>query len=189
MSHIEVVTYDPAWPGWFEAIRNRVAPALEGAALAIEHVGSTSVPGLAAKPIIDIDVVVRDDDGAVAAAVAALATLGYVHRGDLGIPGREAFFAPAGTLAHHLYVCREGHASLRNHLVLRDYLRGHPKAAAAYGALKRRLAAAHRDDVESYIAGKAPFILGVLAASGFAGTELAAIAVQNGVGWPIVKRR
>src|SRR6266540_5229473 len=87
---VVVVEYDPEWPRVFERIRAAVAPALGGVAVAIEHVGSTSVSGLAAKTIIDVDVVVPTVAD-VAVAIERLATLGYVHRGDLGIPGREAF--------------------------------------------------------------------------------------------------
>ncbi|MFN0093408.1 MAG: GrpB family protein [Dehalococcoidia bacterium] len=185
MNGIIVVDYDPAWPARFEALAKRLEPALDGVVVAVEHVGSTSVPGLAAKPIIDLDIVVRDDDAAVTATIAALATLGYAHRGDLGIPGREAFRAPAGGQAHHLYVCREGCPSLRNHLAVREHLRAHPATAAAYGALKKALAARHPDDIDAYIAGKAPLLLAILAKSGFDEDELAAIAGQNGVRWPL----
>lgn len=186
MPRVVVVAYDPAWPAAFEAIRARIAPALAGIAGSIEHVGSTSAPGLAAKPIIDIDVVVPDSAAAVAAAVAALATLGYEHRGDLGIVGREAFRAPAGPIAHPLYVCREGSLALRNHLALRDYLRVHPAAVTEYGSLKRALAARYPDDIDAYVAGKAPFVLGVLELCGFSAEELASIAAQNGALWPPV---
>lgn len=187
MPRVVVVAYDPAWPAAFEAIRARIAPALAGIAGSIEHVGSTSAPGLAAKPIIDIDVAVPDSAAAVAAAVAALATLGYEHRGDLGIAGREAFTAPAGgVFAHHLYVCREGSLALRNHLALRDYLRAHPADATEYGSLKQGLAARYPDDINAYVAGKAPFVLGVLERCGFSAQELAAIAAQNGALWPPV---
>jgi hypothetical protein len=111
-----------------------------------------------------------------------LETLGYAHRGDLGIPGREAFFAPLGAPAQHLYLCREGSASLRNHLALRDQLRADPETAAAYGTLKGELAAQHPHDIAAYIAGKAEFVL--LARAGFSEDELRAIGKQNGIAWP-----
>lgn len=88
-----VVDYDPRWSAQFAQLREAIQPVLRGIATDIEHVGSTSVPGLPAKPIIDLSVVVPDAAG-VQAAIQALATLGYSHRGDLGIEGREAFFAP-----------------------------------------------------------------------------------------------
>jgi GrpB-like predicted nucleotidyltransferase (UPF0157 family) len=102
-----VVDYDPAWPAMFDAVRSRVWPAVAPIALAVEHVGSTAVPGLAAKPIIDVDVVVAAAD--VGRAVRALAALGYEDEGDLGVPGREALRAPATDLPyHHLYVVVAG---------------------------------------------------------------------------------
>lgn len=178
MGSIEVVDYDPAWPDLFERLRSFVWPAVEEVALAIEHVGSTSVPGLAAKPIIDMTVVVKAGDD-VPRAIAGLATLGYVHRGDLGIQGREAFEAPAGLPDHHLYVCPAGALALRNHLAVRDYLRAHPEAARAYGALKRRLAGAFEDDIERYVAGKTAFIVGILREAGFSPEEVGSIEEEN----------
>lgn len=100
---VVIVDYDPLWPKQFETLRYRLANVLGGLALTIEHVGSTAVPGLAAKPILDIDVLLRSPDD-LPSAIAALASIGYLHRGDLGIPGREAFRAPSNYLRHHLYV-------------------------------------------------------------------------------------
>src|SRR5271168_241502 len=99
-----VVDYDLQWAEVFAELRSTLAAALGGLAVAIEHVGSTAVPGLPAKPIIDIDVVVPSP-AKVPEAIARLATIGYVHQGDLGIAGREAFASPPNTPAHHLYVC------------------------------------------------------------------------------------
>jgi GrpB-like predicted nucleotidyltransferase (UPF0157 family) len=165
MPLIVVVDYDPAWPRMFETLRSRIQPALADVALAIEHVGSTAVPGLAAKPIVDIDVVVSPDD--VATAIERLAELGYAHKGDLGVPGREAFAHPPDTPRHHLYVCPAGNSALANHLAVRDYLRAHADAAREYADLKKRLAAMFADDVDVYVEGKSAFILDVLRRSGF----------------------
>ena len=173
-----MVDYDPAWPAAFERLRAALWPSLADLALAIEHVGSTAVPGLAAKPIIDLDVVVRARAD-VPAAVARLVTLGYDHRGDLGIEGREAFRAPEGSPAHHLYVCRSDAASLANHLALRDHLRAHPERAGAYGALKRRLAQDFPYDIDAYGAGKTDFVLTILREVGFASEALGDIAHAN----------
>src|SRR6185503_6081151 len=104
MAKITVVDYDPSWPTAFEAVRARVWPVVADVAIAVEHVGSTSVPGLPAKPIIDVTVVVPTD-AAVAAAIERLSTLGYRHLGNLGIEGREAFASPDRPPRHHLYVC------------------------------------------------------------------------------------
>lgn len=178
MGTIEVVDYDPAWAAVFERLRNFVWPAVKEVALTIEHVGSTAVPGLAAKPIIDMSVVV-EARGDVPAAIAGLATLGYVHRGDLGIEGREAFDAPADLPDHHLYVCPAGSLALRNHIAVCDYLRAHPAAARQYGALKRRLAVAFHDDIDGYVAGKTAFIVGILHEMGFSAEQMASIEAAN----------
>ena len=102
MRRIEVVDYDPHWPETFETLRSRIWTAVGDVALSVEHVGSTSVPGLAAKPIIDISIVVPERSD-VRTGISRLATLGYVHRGDLGIAGREAFANPEGLPRHNLY--------------------------------------------------------------------------------------
>jgi GrpB-like predicted nucleotidyltransferase (UPF0157 family) len=158
---VVVVSYDPAWPATFAALCARIAPVLGELAAGIEHVGSTAVPGLAAKPIIDVDVVIRhaDDLGAVA---ERLATLGYTDLGDLGIVGREAFRATADLPRHHLYVCAAGDATLQAHLTLRDALRDDADLARAYAALKCDLAERFRDDRDAYSEGKSAFVTAVL---------------------------
>jgi GrpB-like predicted nucleotidyltransferase (UPF0157 family) len=129
------------------------------------------VPGLAAKPIIDLDVIVRDADS-VREAIARLASLGYTHQGDLGIPGREAFRRADEDVPrdgsgrrwprHNLYVCAAGAEPLLRHLCFRDWLRVHPDDAAAYAALKNGLAERFRDDREAYTDAKSPFIQEIL---------------------------
>ena len=163
---ITVVDYDPSWPAEFQALKLRILQALGDIAVAVEHVGSTSVPRLAAKPIIDMDVVVASNAD-VAEAIERLSTLGYVHRGNLGIEGREAFHNPPGLPTHHLYLCVQGAIALANHLTIRDYLRQHAAAATAYGALKKRLAHLFPTDIERYIDGKTDFLVGILRQSGF----------------------
>ena len=153
---IVVVAYDPEWPRHFDQIRAYVENAVGDHALDIEHVGSTAVPGLSAKPIIDVDVIVRPTE--VAEAIRRLERTGYVHEGDLGIPGREAFTSPAGLPTHHLYVCPAGSPSLQAHLQFRNYLRAHPQAADEYAALKRTLAFQVGDDRDAYAAGKSAFV-------------------------------
>ena len=175
---IIVADYDPAWPETFEQLRARVWPVLSDIALSIEHVGSTSVPGLAAKPIIDMSVIVPSNHE-VPLAIERLATLGYVHQGNFGIEGREAFTRPAGTPAHNLYVCPQGSQGIQNHLAVRDYLRTHPETARAYGELKRRLGQEFPDDIESYVDGKTELILGILREQGLSAEQLAAIEHAN----------
>lgn len=136
--------------------------ALGDVALAIEHVGSTAVPGLAAKPILDLDVVIRTTAD-LPVAIERLARLGYVHEGDKGLPGRAAFAWPSHAARHHLYVCALGSAAYRQHLLFRDYLRTHPEAVAAYAALKRRLAAQYRTRRDAYTDAKGPFVRAAMA--------------------------
>lgn len=169
--------YDPAWPDVFEALRARIWPAVSDIAVSIHHVGSTAVPGLAAKPIVDIDVVVPR--GLVDDGIARLASLGYEHRGDLGIPDREAFTAPDGLPRHHLYLCSRDSEALANHLAVRDALRGSPSAARAYGELKKRLAVEFEEDIDGYIEAKTGFLLALLEGAGFAREALDDIRKMN----------
>ncbi|GAA0936914.1 GrpB family protein [Kribbella koreensis] len=154
----EVVPYDERWPDWFDQIQVVLEGLLDGLSYEIEHVGSTAVPGLAAKPIIDIDVVVPSPDE-VPAAVAALVSGGYEHQGDLGIAGREAFGLPAEVARyHHLYVVVDGNKAHRDHVMLRDRLRVDPEALARYAALKRELAPLLLTDRSAYVDGKSALI-------------------------------
>ena len=177
MIEVVVLDYDPDWPLVFEDLQSSVWAALSDIAIAIEHVGSTSVPGLAAKPVVDIDVVVAEDD--VAMGITRLTSLGYEHRGDLGIPSREAFARPSGSPRHHLYLCPSGSPALANHLAIRDYLREHAGAASAYGELKKRLAREFPEDMDRYLAAKTDFLVGVLRRVGFQEDALAEIERMN----------
>jgi GrpB-like predicted nucleotidyltransferase (UPF0157 family) len=137
---LEIVAYDPTWPDAFAAERDRIAVALGNLAARIDHHGSTAVPGLAAKPIIDVQVSVRRLQPMAAYAVP-LAQLGYVHvrhRDDSFAP---FFHRPAGwPHTHHVHVVQRGGAEERRTLAFRDYLRGHPGVAREYEELKRGLA-------------------------------------------------
>jgi GrpB-like predicted nucleotidyltransferase (UPF0157 family) len=128
----------------FLELQRVLSDALRGIqVVSIKHVGSTSVPGLAAKPIIDIDVVVSGKD--VVAASEALTRIGFVPRGDLGVPDRYAFLAPKNFFPTHTYVVVDGCLSLRNHIAVRDTLRSDEILRNEYGALKLRLAETARD--------------------------------------------
>ncbi|MGE3073338.1 MAG: GrpB family protein [Dehalococcoidia bacterium] len=162
MQKIEVVPYDPEWPVEFERIRQRLLPILGTNCIAIEHVGSTSVPGLAAKPILDIDVlissrvvfpVVRD----------LLEASGYTHRGNLEIPGRESFAAPEGSYRHHLYVCSLDSPGVHDHMTLRDMVRARPDLRERYAAAKRGAAERHPYDIDAYIEDKGGTIREIMA--------------------------
>lgn len=154
-----VLPYDAGWEQDFADIEGELREALGDLALRIEHVGSTAVKGLPAKPIIDIDVVI-DDRSRLEAVIAALGRIGYQHEGDLGVEGREAFQydGKAHLRKHHLYVCARDSEELKRHLAFRDYLRAHPDAARAYGRIKEAGASLYPCDIEAYIAHKAPFI-------------------------------
>lgn len=158
---IIIEDYNPFWPQQFETLRLRVAQALGPLAVSIEHVGSTAVPGLASKPTIDVDVLLRSADD-LRVATDRLFLLGYLHRGDLGIPGREAFRAPLHDVPHHLYVCSPGYGEYERHIAFRDHLRNHPDDAKAYAALKRELARRYRNDREAYTEAKSGFVNSIL---------------------------
>jgi GrpB-like predicted nucleotidyltransferase (UPF0157 family) len=143
---LEIVPYDAAWPGAFAAERERIANALSGLALRIDHHGSTAVPGLAAKPIIDIQVSVRRLRP-LEQYTGALARLGYVHVVHPDDAFCPFFHRPAAwPHTHHVHVVEAGGTEERRTLAFRDYLRGHSEAASAYADLKRRLAASHTAD-------------------------------------------
>ena len=142
-------------------MRDRVDAALADVAHVTEHVGSTAVPGLDAKPVIDLDVVVPDD-AAMDAAIRALTAAGWQHEGNLGITGREAFLPPADGAYHHLYAVVAGSQPHRDHIDLRDFLRAHPVQAARYGSLKRQLAVLLKADRPAYGNGKAEMISDLL---------------------------
>jgi GrpB-like predicted nucleotidyltransferase (UPF0157 family) len=155
---IVIVDYSPAWPLEFERLRDRAAAAVGDIAIAIEHVGSTAVPGLAAKPVIDLVIVVEPED--VQAAIDRLTAIGYVHQGNLGVEGREAFGVPEGERRHHLYVSPTDSQELRAQLAFRDRLRADPALATEYESLKRELARRFRDDREGYTDAKTVFDTG-----------------------------
>jgi len=136
-----------------------VRPALEGVAVRIEHVGSTSVPGLAAKPIVDLQVAV-DALEPLARFVEPLERLGYLFVTDPASPDYHYFCRPAERpRSHHLHVCLAGSAQERRHVAVRDFLRAHPADVAAYARVKRDLVAAHGPDRLAYVAGKDAFVV------------------------------
>ena len=154
-----VLPYDEAWESAFELIKSEIEATLGDLMLRAEHVGSTSVKGMSAKPCIDIDVVIRDysvfDD-----VVQGLNAIGYIHEGDLGIKGREAFkYADKPHLmTHHLYVCPSDSKELHRHVTFRDYLRGNPEAAKRYSQVKEKAAELFPNDIDGYIQYKSPSI-------------------------------
>ena len=183
-----VVPYDPQWPRRFEEIAASLRDALGALpVVAIEHVGSTSVPDLAAKPVIDVDVVVTRD--IVRAAVAAIASAGYEPLGEMGVPDRFAFRSPVGAPRQNIYVTVVGSLALRNHLGLRDTLRACPDLRDEYGAVKLALAA-RTDDIDVYVDGKTDIVLRILQKVGLAQHELDELeGVNRMVGDSVAKAR
>jgi len=156
---IKVVPYDEEWKQQFEEIRNVLSKQLGPIALAIEHVGSTSVPGLAAKPVLDIDIVISSRDD-LREVVKALSTIGYYHQGDGGVVGREQFAhqdekvpwdGSGRTWPQHIvYVCDKTCHQLVSHLALRNYLRQNPEDVRKYGDVKTRAANLYPYDIRGY---------------------------------------
>jgi GrpB-like predicted nucleotidyltransferase (UPF0157 family) len=145
----------------FARIRSRLSDALGDLALDILHIGSTSVPGLAGKPIIDIDVVIDGDD-AMPSVIQRLAAIDYVFEGDRGVPGRFAFTPPRNLPRHHPYVCAKDNPELERHIAFRDFLREHPAEAAAYADLKYELATQYGQDRDGYSLAKTEFVEQIL---------------------------
>lgn len=154
-----VLPYDEAWKTAFESIKSEIESALGELILGIEHVGSTSVEGMSAKPCIDLDVIIKDDL-MLDAVIERLAEIGYIHEGDLGIKGREAFkyTDKPHLMSHHLYVCTESSDELRRHIVFRDFLRNDSDATKRYSAIKEMAAKLYPNDIDKYIEYKAPCI-------------------------------
>ena len=164
---VRVVPYDDRWPDLFDAESTRLVDAVTAAGLpglAIEHVGSTAVPGLAAKPILDI-AAGRPPDILPTTYIPALESLGYIYRGDGGLPGRE-FFRRGMLRSHHLHLVELGGPHWDRYLRFRDALRAAPAVRDAYADLKRALAGQFPRDREGYIAGKADFVERVVRGSG-----------------------
>lgn len=156
---VYVEPYNPEWKKDFERIKNEINSAIGDLIVGIEHVGSTSVEGLSAKPCIDIDIVIRDYS-VFDELVRLLDAIGYIHEGDLGIKDRQAFkYTDKPHLrSHHLYVCPQNSEELKRHVAFRDYLRTHPTARAKYSAVKEKAAELFPNDINGYMAYKSSCI-------------------------------
>lgn len=176
---ISVEKYNPEWPERFNRLRELLSPAMTFFSCRLEHVGSTAVPGLSAKPVIDADLILNEPEKFDAVKLM-LEHLGFGYRGDLGLPGRETFTESLQLdFPHNLYVCFPGATPLRNHLNLRDYLRRNPDAAMRYGALKHSLSAVFPDNADAYCASKTELITEFLAKTGLGEKEIASIRETN----------
>ena len=162
-----VLPYDQVWKSAFDDIKQEIENAIGNLILGVEHVGSTSVAGLSAKPCIDIDVIIKDYS-VFDAVVQGLAAIGYIHEGDLGTKDREAFTYAnkSHVLKHHLYVCPQYSRELHRHITFRNFLRNNPEAAKQYGQIKEEAAALYPDDIDGYIRHKSPCIEALYAKCG-----------------------
>lgn len=175
---VEVVPYNPEWHDWFITIRNELWPQISDLVLDIVHVGSTSVKGLSAKPIIDIDIVV-DDMSNFEEIKMRLARLGYMHVGDLGIKGREAFNLDyEHKINHHLYLCPKDSLAYRNHMMLKKHMTENPDALKRYNDLKLELGETS-NSIDEYWKSKTNLILDFLEKEGMSQDELDSIRDDN----------
>ncbi|MED2040026.1 GrpB family protein [Bacillus wiedmannii] len=167
---ITIEEYNIKWESEFNKLQTLINDVMEESIISIEHVGSTSIKGLAAKPILDIDIVIEDYE-IFPEVVTKLKAIGYYHQAEWSYKGREAFggkdaFVPWNEentvwMEHHLYVCDKNSEELRRHIAFRDYLREHEDVAAKYGRLKEELARESQNRF-SYSEGKTAFITNIL---------------------------
>lgn len=157
--NVVILPYSAEWKINFELIKIELLNVLEDLVVSIEHVGSTSVEGLSAKPIIDIDIVIKDHS-IFDSVVNKLEQIGYRHEGDLGIKDREAFkySGKEHLQKHHLYVCPMDSEELKRHITFRDYLREHPQEVKAYSQIKVEGANLYPDNIDKYIEYKSALI-------------------------------
>jgi len=155
-----VVSYDSKWNDEFQKIKLYLEKMLKNSIIEIEHVGSTSIEGLSAKPIIDIDVIIKNYDN-FQDVKYCLESLGYYHKGDLGIKDREAFGYDEKYefMTHHLYVCPQDSDELKKHIAFRDYLRTHNEDREKYSEIKSQAAKRYPTDIDSYMERKSPCII------------------------------
>lgn len=181
-------SYNPLWSDEYNRIYQVLKAHLTHFRTDIQHVGSTAIPGLPAKPILDIDIII-EDKSLLAGIAAKLEKLGYINRGDQGIPGRFAFrqqsvYTPETPdrqkwMEHHLYVCYADSLALKNHLLIRDALLQNAERMTQYAGLKMRLAGTPGMTREEYTRQKTFFILDVLKHSGMLPDELRQIRDAN----------
>lgn len=186
---IKIQQYDKNWKKYFEEIRDHLLNNIKGKIDRVEHIGSTSVPGMSAKPIIDIDIIVEDDELNMKLVIKELENLGYNHLGEMGISGREAFSRsnPKTPVSkhnkdwnkHNLYLCKKDSIGLRNHLALKKHLLEHPDKVIEYSRLKEELAVKYQTDIDSYVEGKTKFITNILKIEGITRSEIETIKREN----------
>lgn len=161
---VVVVGYDPQWKIEFEKIKTMICGYIGEYLQTVEHVGSTSVEGLAAKPIIDVDAVLKDKED-LPKVIEQLQKYGYEYQGDLGLPGREVFFRKRdyneqekNVMKYHFYLCTKDAKPYLEHIAFRNYLRNNPKERDKYQQLKQELSKRYQFDVDSYCESKTEFV-------------------------------
>ena len=185
---IIVEEYNTNWAIEFNNLKDVITKHLQKETIEIEHVGSTSIVGLKAKPIIDMDIIIGDES-IKDEIINELSKLGYLHVGNLGITGREAFKRQDSKTPytesnkkwhkHNLYLCTKGSIGLNNHLNFRNYLRSNKDKVVEYGKLKEDLARKHPFDIDAYIDGKTNFIIAILNETGINVSVTNLIANEN----------
>ena len=155
---VVVEKWNPKWKDEFERIVDSLEEDVIYNSVKIEHVGSTSVEGLSAKPIIDLDIVIENDKFEIIKRL--LNDKGYKHEGDLGIEGREAFSysGKEELMTHHLYVCPKDSKELFKHITFRDFLKNNPALASEYSKVKEQAAVLYPDDIDKYMEFKSEII-------------------------------
>jgi len=157
--HVELVPHNPEWSRQADLEISLVSEGLTFNIIGIYHIGSTSIPGIKAKPILDFVMEVKNLDD-VLDSIAEFEALGYQSRGEFGIPGRQFFTKDTdGERSHHLHVFQQGHPDIERHTVFRDYLRANPDAAREYERLKETLAKRFPKQSGDYTEAKSDFIL------------------------------
>lgn len=156
--NVVVEKWNPKWKDEFERIVVSLGKDIIYNSIKIEHVGSTSVEGLSAKPIIDLDIIIENDKFEIIKRL--LNDKGYKHEGDLGIEGREAFSysGKEELMTHHLYVCPRDSKELFKHITFRDFLKNNPALASEYSKVKEQAAVLYPDDIDKYIEFKSEII-------------------------------
>ena len=156
---VRMVPHDPNWRQEFRQEAGRISAAAGSNAVAVHHVGSTAIPGIYAKPVIDLLLVIQDL-AALDEKQLEMEALGYEARGEYGIPGRRFFRRDDkhGDRTHQVHAFEDGSPQIARHLAFRDYMIAHPETAQEYSDLKRELAAQHPSDIEAYMDGKNEFI-------------------------------
>lgn len=159
MTTVTLAPYSDKWKSEFEKIKNEIEVALGALCVGVEHVGSTAVEGIFAKPCIDLDVVIKDYSE-FEHVKKRLAEIGYIHEGDLGIKDREAFkySDKPHLMKHHLYVCPQSSQELLRHVTFRDFLRENPEYALKYSQVKLKASELFPKNIDKYIEYKAPVI-------------------------------